>query len=125
MHQADATFIAAVQFIHNFPLFFNQLQLADGHLIGNPFFKLVLPDFFQILTTLHSAPDFAALSHVEAAGETGVASPADTGDIIGFSVRPVYGQEHVGNFPSQRSLSVNRFLADIAVQINLIGFGAG
>ena len=63
-------------------------------------------------------------THFKAPRIAGVPPPADAGDIIGFSVRAVHRQQNVRDLPAQRRLSVNRFLADVSVQIDLVGPGA-
>lgn len=58
--------------------------------------------------------------HLKSGGEPGVSPPANAGNIIRFSVGPVHCQQHIRNLSSQRSSPVNRRLADVTVQKNLV-----
>ena len=105
-----------------FPLLFNPFQFAYRHLISSPFFTLIFPDPLYVFTALDPAPDTDPAADFKAGRITGIPAPGDAWNVIRFSVGPVHRHQKIGNLPSQRCLPIDRSLAYVSVQEDLIGF---
>ena len=101
------------------PLFYI-FQLAYRHFICRTFFCLVFSCFLYIFPALDTSPDQNMSSYGEGGRVTGVPAPADAWYVVGFSIGPVHRQQQIRDFSSKRSFPVDRRLADISVQKNLV-----
>lgn len=96
------------------------LQFAHRNLIGRTGLRLCLREFLHILSALNPSQNSHMFSHVKSGSIPGISSPADTGDIIGFSIRTVYCKQKIRNFSPQRCFPVHRAFTHISFQKNVI-----
>lgn len=59
-------------------------------------------------------------AHVQRSGITGISSPGDAGNIVGFIVHAVYGQHEIADFPAQRGNTNHGRFAEVSFQENVI-----
>ena len=100
-------------------------QLAHGYLIGHAFFAFRLTDLFRVLPALNTAPDLDPGSNTKPGSVSCIASPGNAWDIVGLAVWAVHRQQNIRNFSSKRCLPINRRLADVSIQEDLVGLGIG
>ena len=99
---------------------FHILQLAYRNLISDPFLCFIFPGSFYIFPALNPAPDQNMPAHFESGSIACISSPADAGYVVRFSIRSVYCQKQICDFPSKRCLTIYRRFADKSVQKYLV-----
>ena len=99
---------------------FRAFQFAHGYLVRHAFLALCLTDLFCVLPALDTPPDQDPCSDAESGCISRVPAPGDARDIVRFSVRPVHCHEKIRDLSSERGLPVDRLLAYVPVQEDLV-----
>ncbi len=69
------------------------IQFAHRYLISSPSLCLIFPNTFHILPALDSSPYQNVSAYFKSRGIAGISSPANTRDIVTFSIRSVHCKE--------------------------------
>ena len=99
---------------------FRHLDESYRYLICRPVFNLAVRQLFLVLAALHAPVYVHFLPHFQRLGIAGIPAPGDDGDVVGLVVRPVHGDQQVGDFAAERRGAVDRRAADIALQQHLV-----